>query len=139
MTSDILYLRLVNGDQIAAKFVADSDHFLTVEYPMLVDHRSVDGTPAINLIKYLPFNTDQYLDLQKSHVVVMSVVNTAFAQYYYNSVHYHALHVQPQTDANLVEINKTLESVLSDNNQKFLDAVKKYQDQIPDTLSTEVH
>jgi hypothetical protein len=139
MTSDILYLRLVNGEHVAAKYVADSNEYLTVEWPMLVDQRSVDGTPAINLIKYLPFNTEQYIDFMKNHIIAMSVVNTAFAQYYYNSVHYHTLHVQPQTDLNLVQINKTLESVLSDDNQKFIDAMKEHEDKIPDTLSTSVH
>jgi len=141
MSGDILFIRLINGEQIAARYVDEEiqEGYLKFVYPMLIEHKDAGGVSAINLVKYLPFNTEQVLILNKMHIVSMTNVTTSFAQYYYNSVHYSELFIQPQTDSNLLQINKTLEQHLSDDQQQFTSNIRKFAHRIPDNISTKFH
>lgn len=131
INSDVLHLRLINNEQVVAKFGVDFGEEIEVDFPMLIEPKSTDGSTAISLVKYLPFNFEQKLAIKKDHIVAMSVVTHEFAKYYYNSVHYQEIYVAPATASNIKRINQSLEVLLSDENQEFLDLVKKHQARIP--------
>ena len=139
--NDILYLRLVNKDQITGRYVQDTDNTVLIEYPMLIENKDFEHGSAINLIRYLPFTgeKEQVLILKKEHIIVMNPVTVEFAKYFYNSVHYYLQYVQPQTEINMKHINTNLEIFLSNNNQKFMEALSKYQRRIPNIGSHNLH
>jgi hypothetical protein len=139
----ILHIRLINGDQITARFHSDDidTDTLILEYPMLIEEKDVNGVPAVNLVKYLPFTAEneQVLLLKKDHILAISPVTNEFCTYYYNTIHYNIVFVQPHQDTNMKKINANLKTVLSQDNQDFLDAMKKHQDKIPGNLSEKMH
>jgi hypothetical protein len=139
LSNDVLYLKLVNNEILAGRYVSDNDEYLTVEYPMSLENKQIDGVSAINLIKYLPFNFEQILILKKNHIIAMTNVTMEFARYYYNTIHYQAVFIQPHTEASMNQINLSLETVLSKDSQEFSEAMKFYQKRIPEILSNRVH
>jgi len=143
MDNVILHIRLINGEQITARYHSDDNdtQTLIVEYPMLIEEKDVNGVPAVNLVKYLPFTgeTEQFLLLKKDHILAISPVTHEFSKYYYNTIHYNMLFVQPNQEGNMRQINANLKMVLSKDNQEFLDAMKKHQNQIPGIISDKMH
>jgi|SRR5688572_18897742 len=141
LENTIVHIHLVSGMQIAARYFRDSDDLLFVEYPMLIEEKDVNGIPAMNLIKYLPFTSDneQVLILKRDHVVSISPVTTTFSDYYYNTIHYNALYIQPGQDNTMAQMNAKLKTVLSKDSQDFAETMNKYRDLIPDTISTKMH
>jgi len=139
MKDDVVYMRLVNGDQIAARVIENELLTIVVEYPFLIEQKEVNGNPAINLVKYLPFNTGQILMLDKTHVIAFTSVSEEFAKYYHNNVQYNEVYVQPHTDANITHINKNLELAMSKEAKAFNDNLQRFADRIPDTGPTRLH
>jgi hypothetical protein len=133
---DILHLRLINNDQIAARLLDNNEDSITVEFPLLIETLAVDGITGINMSRYMPFDYQQILMLKKDHIVAMTETSEEFAKYYYNTIHYQSLYIQPQTDKSLKKINEKLEQVLSDDNQEFLESVKRLRDRIPEIPTT---
>ena len=135
----ILHLRLIDRSQIVSRLYDEDEAKFILEYPMLIDHKNVNGTQAMNLVKYMPFNMNQIIEIDKSKVIAAAEATERFIKYYYNSIHYQALYVEPQTEENIDRINESLEAVLAADNQQFINAVRKYQDRIPDLLSDSQH
>jgi len=139
--SEVIYLRLISGEQIVCRYISDADGVLSVDFPMLVENKSIDGSSAINLVKYLPFanHNEQVLVLNKSHVVAISTVSLEFSKYFQNNWNYHETFIAPQTQANMMQINHSLEGVLSNDNQSFTNAMMKHANQMPAVISTRYH
>ncbi len=136
---DLLYIHLMNGEILIARFTMEDNQHLIVDHPMMIEQK-IDGmSESINLLKYLPFSSDQYLSLHKSHVIDISPVTTEFEKYYYNSWEFNTLYVQPQTDANLKELNKNMDEVLRPESKEFVNTVKNNLNRIPHVTSSKLH
>ena len=136
---DLLYIHLINGEVIIARYTMEDDHTMTVNHPMTMDLQSDGTNDIVNLLKYLPFSSDQYLVLKKEHIVDTSPVTVEFEKYYYNSWGFHTLFTERQTETNLIKLNRTLEDVLSKESQDFTEAVRVNLKRIPQVVSTKVH
>jgi hypothetical protein len=139
--TEVIYLRLISGEQIVCRYVSDIEGIFTVDFPMLIENRTVDGSSAVNLVKYLPFtnHNEQVLVLNKNHIVAMSPVSLEFTKYFMNNWQYTETFITPQTDVNMIQINKNLEGVLSPDNKAFSEAVNKHANQIPNIISYQIH
>lgn len=141
MDNEVWYFRLTSNDQIAARVIdQDNDHVL-VQYPMCVENKIVDGVSAINLTKFLPFTnpSEQFVNLKREHIISMTPTTVQFAIYWHNTIQYQLTFIQPALEANMININKNLEAVLSDDNQNFLDALRRYIDRMPTETSEKLH
>lgn len=142
MPEDIVYIRLINGDQIIGRLHEEqTDTVLLVSFPMLLENKTIDGSHAINLVKYLPFTNQhqQVIALKKDHIVTMNDTNSEFQKYYHLTLEYQMTYMEPYVQQNIKAINNELESALEINSQKFVEALKQYANQIPLTISTKVH
>lgn len=139
--SEVYHFHLINREQIAGRVSLTDDQHIVIEFPMIVENKIVEGMSAINLSKYLPFaaQEDQFITLKRDHIVSMTPATVNFTNYWYNSVQFQLIYMQPQIEANMVSINKSLEQVLSGDNQKFLDALKKYELRMPTETSEKLH
>ncbi len=129
----IVYLRLVSGEQVVAQLLGgiteEIDHYI-FRYPMLIENQNIQGMPALNLSKYLPFDPRQILLLKKDHIVCISLTHETFCRYYENAIQYQENFLEPQNQANLERVNEHMEFALSDSNRQFTETMMKYKDKI---------
>lgn len=88
--NDIVTIKLINGDEIITKLVAQDDRTVTVQKP-LVMNLSLDPSTNRPAIQMLPFftlggNPDAKIQLRRDHLLVLTLSNDeAKAGYIHNT------------------------------------------------------
>jgi hypothetical protein len=134
--SDVIYLHLINREVVVGKILDYSDTDVTVGDPMLLETVNVQGMLGTNLTKYLPYADVQQSTFLMSHIVSLTTANDEFTKYYYNVLDYQRALAEKQKESNLTQINRNMESLLSDENKRFNEAIFKYRNRIPPISSS---
>ncbi len=140
--NDVVCLRLGSSELLMARFIAETSKYITVSWPMVVTQVQIAGEQqgeVLNLKKWFPFDPDQIIDIPKDHIIAITGVSSSYEQYWYNTVAFQMIYVEPQAKNNVSALNRKLEEYNNVANINFAKAIEAYKDSIPTEISTEVH
>lgn len=87
MTENIQHIRLINGEEIVADIISETEWTITVDTPLMIEERRDEsGASALIMTKYIPFSTDNRCELSKEHIITFSQLHPELIKYYKNSI-----------------------------------------------------
>jgi|SRR3990170_2774093 len=109
----VKHLRLVNGDELIVELSGSTDNTVLVKKPMLVSEVTDSKTKlsTIVLSKYIMFD-DTDISLSKNHIVTQSNVLDEIRSYYYNSIEYNKLFLEPAIKNELAKVNHIMKNMI---------------------------
>lgn len=126
-SNTIVHIKLTNDKELFGilRTEMDEQRFI-IDFPMEVIETTAGSSTAIKLSKYLPYSSDQRLYLESSKAVSVNEVSNIFKEYYYNSIHFQMLYIEPQIIKNMEEVNMAMYNVLSEDNQAFITFAERH-------------
>ena len=119
--SNIVHLRLINGDELIAEIEKTTKNELFLLKPMIVSEITdvTSSQSTIILSKYILFDNDVAISISKNHVITNTSVLKEIESYYRNSIEYNSKFVDPLVENELVKVNQALMSRLQDDAPTF--------------------
>lgn len=85
--ANIQHLRLINGEEIVADIISETEWTVTVDTPLMIEERRDEsGASALIMTKYIPFSTTNRCELSKDHIITYSALHPELIKYYHNSI-----------------------------------------------------
>lgn len=113
--TDIRHIRLLNGDELLAKFIGETEIELNLEDPMTITDSTdeANGLGTLALTKYVPYNDSKALVLKKYHVLTNTSVTPEFERYYNTSIAYNDKYVNPGVLREVGRVSRAMENILA--------------------------
>jgi hypothetical protein len=101
----IVHLKLINGDDIIAKQIADNEREMTIINPLVIDEREDEyaGKSMILLTKYV--HAEQ-ITINKMHIIIIADLPQSFVDFYNTSVEYNKKFIEPNVEE---QVNKAVD------------------------------
>lgn len=133
---------LTNGDRLIGEiydgYVDDqTSNSYQIENPYKMEFRTIDGDYAFLMTPYVHFmdSSQTHLDIQKSQIISIVVINDELQKYYLNTKIFNAMNIKPVLERGLVAVNEALELAINPTNVLFSKALKKHKiDDFPSNL-----
>ena len=112
--SDIVHVKLVNGDDLVAKLIHEDKQTYLFETPMVIEERinNSTGSSVLVLVKYVHTVELGAVEIKKEHVITVSPVQPVFEKYYYTSKLYNAKYIEPNILSEIEKVTTAMEDVL---------------------------
>lgn len=82
MTEEIVYLRLLNGEQLIGKLVDETIEDLLVEDIMSIEMTWKPSGSSVSLVRWLPFTEETMHPITKVNIITKSSVRETVIDYY---------------------------------------------------------
>lgn len=114
MDNPVVHLRLVNQDEIIGELEGTSNTELFILKPMMVTEVTDSKTQisTIVLSKYVLFDNEKAIHINKNHVITTTGMMDEIKSYYYNSLEYNTRFVEPVVRQELMKVNHVMEKIL---------------------------
>ena len=114
MSSDIVQVRLINGDELVTRCIHEDDECYIFGSPMLIEERinSTTGATVTVLVKYVQLNSTQEIEISKNHVIVVAPIDPIYERYYNISRTYNEKYVQPNALSEIEKVTSAMEDLL---------------------------
>ena len=112
--SDVVHVKLINGDDIVAKLIHEDTKGYIFESPMVVEERvnNITGTSVLVLVKYVHTGDNSNIELKKDHVLIVSPIQEVFEKYYYVSKLYNKKYIEPNIISEIEKVTAAMEDCL---------------------------
>jgi hypothetical protein len=110
------HYRLCNGDEIIAEFVGETETEIQIKRPMVVSEvtENKSNISTIVLSKYILFDDNKVFSISKNHVITKTNILDEIKKYYYNSLEYNTLFVEPSVLNEISKVNQMMERMIKD-------------------------
>lgn len=83
---NIQHLRLVNGEEIVADIIGETEVSIILNNPLIVEEKIDELGSTLLLSKYIPFSKTKIMELSKTHIITYNELHPELIRYYYNSL-----------------------------------------------------
>ena len=83
MTEEIVYLRLLNGEQLIGKLVDETVEDLLVEDIMSIEMTWKPSGSSVSLVRWLPFTEETLHPITKVNIITKTSVRESVIDYYH--------------------------------------------------------
>lgn len=114
MSSNLVHVKLVNGDELICALIYEDDEFYIFGEPMNMEERvnSSSGSTVTVLVKYVHVNDAKEVVINKSHVITLLPVHSIIEKYYTVSKIYNEKYVEPNILKEIEKVSAAMEDVL---------------------------
>lgn len=111
--SDIVHVKLINGDDLVARLIHINDEVIVLEAPMVVEERenSMTGASVLVLVKYV-HSKDNAITVRRDHVITSGDVHPIFEKYYNISKVYYEKFVEENIYSEVEKVTSAMEDAL---------------------------
>lgn len=112
MSSNVVHVKLINGDEIVTHCIYEDDDIYIFGDPMAIEERinSSTGASVTVLVKYV--NSKHEIEISKNHVIVVAPVDPIYERYYNVSKTYNEKYVQPNSLNEIEKVTSAMEDIL---------------------------
>jgi hypothetical protein len=86
MEPKIQHLRLINGDEIIGVVLNESKTSILVDQPLVVFQQESENGSFLALRKYIPYSSENIINLQRGHVIATTDLHKDIIKYYFLSL-----------------------------------------------------
>lgn len=114
MSTDLVHVKLVNGDEFIASLIFDDEECYIFGEPMAIEQRvnTMSGSSVTVLVKYIQVNSNKEIIISKHHVLLVIPVDSVIEKYYVVSKIYNDKYVQPNVMNEIEKVSAAMEDVL---------------------------
>lgn len=114
MSSDLVHVKLINGDELITYLIYEDDESYIFSEPMAVEQRvnSVSGSSVTVLVKYVQVNDNKEVVINKNHVILVTPSNSIIEKYYFISKMYNEKYVEPNMLSEIEKVSAAMEDIL---------------------------
>ena len=128
---DVFFFKMNNGDNIISEVIFTEQNELgqksyILQEPMVLEYREMNGQYGMTLNRLFSFTDYNMSEIKDKDIVTMMNVNDTFCEYYFNTVRYNYLYVDKSVNAGIKDMNISVSTMISNANQDFVNAMKKY-------------
>lgn len=106
-------IKLINGEELIANVIHEDKNVYIFREPMAIEQRALASGGTIDvLVNYVNMANTFDVEIKKSHVLCVTLVDKKYDKYYEISKTYHAKHVRPNLLEEVTKVTDAMEEVL---------------------------
>jgi len=86
MSQNILYLKLVTGENIIADVDQNDEEFLILYQPLELHVKNAYQGASVNLSKWIPFTSEEEFVLPSKHILLITTPSKDILDYYFEGI-----------------------------------------------------
>lgn len=118
MTQNIQHMRLINGEEIVADILTETEYSVVVDNPMMVEERKDENGSSLILTKYIPFSKNKVCELNKSHIITFNQLHPELIRYYYNSLKFNDKSEMKMVEE-ITRVNHLMEQIMNQQKEEL--------------------
>jgi hypothetical protein len=110
-----IHIRLINSDEIIGELQETTNDNIIIKKPMVVSEITDPKTNHTNVVlsKYVLFDNNEDVTLSRNHIITMTGVLKEIGEFYYNSIEFNAIHLEPKIVSNIASVNQNMRNYLN--------------------------